>query len=159
MPEEMNLEDLYEWAAENLDEITEDVQTILHDNPNRFVSVREIAGKLGEIAGKPHWPFKGYEELEWVCFIAVCSREYDHDSEWLEYKYKGEITDEDRPGYIQEYEEKLEKFCRKARDEVLREFKMPRQRRELEEQDKRMEEVLKQLLKIQNEERDIREDI
>ena len=146
-------EELYEWAAENFDKIIEDVQTILHNNPNRFVSVREIAGKLGEIAGKPHWPFKGYVELQCICVVAVCSREYDLDSEWLEYKYKGEITDEDRPWYIDE------KICRKTRDEVLSACKKPRQRRKLEEGDKRMEETIKQLIKIQKEEWGIRGDL
>ena len=139
-------EELYEWAAENFDKIIENVQTILHNNPNRFVSIREIAGKL-------HWPFKGYVELQCMCVVAVCSREYDLDSEWLEYKYKGEITDEDRPWY--KFDEKI---CRKARDEVLSACKKPRQRRKLEEGYNQLEETMKQLIKMQKEERDTGKD-
>jgi len=133
MPEETN-EDLYEWAAENLDQIIEDVQTILHNNPNRFVSLKEIAEEL-------NWPFERYKELEWICFFATCGLEYDQNYEQFEYKHEKEITDEDRFWYkdiIREYE----KIRTKARDLVLREFRGPRQRKELEEQDKRMEEVI-----------------
>jgi hypothetical protein len=150
MPEEMNLEDLYEWAAENLDKIIEDVQTILHNNPNGFVSIREIGKKL-------NWPFEGYKELDWICLIATCGLEYDQNYEQLEYKYKKEFTDEDKFSDI--FIRKREEIRREARDDVLREFKGPRQRRELEEGDRRMEETIKQLIKIQNEERDIREDL
>jgi hypothetical protein len=163
-------EELYEWVAENFDKIIEDVQTILHNNPNRFVSVREIAENLEEIAGKPHWPFKGYVELECICFVVTCNiKEYDFDfdSEYSGFKYKGKIADEYTPKSISrtlskrylEESRRIKKYCRETRDEILNECKKPRQRRKLEEGDNQAERTMKQLIKIQNEERDLRVDI
>lgn len=148
MPEEMSLEmeRLYERAADNFDRIINDIQTVLRNNSNRFVSIREIAERL-------NWPSEGYNELKVICLVATCSSEYERDREELEYKYNPDREVGERR---MEYERNLDRICRELRELIIMKLRQPSRRRRHEEQDRQLQSAEDQLRRTRRQEEEQR---
>jgi len=137
---ERSLEDLYEWAGENLNEIVERIQATLRSNPDKFLSIKELAAVL-------NWPLTGYTELKLICFIATCDQTFESNHELLQYKYnpREELRDETDSFWNRDTNRKYEELRDDARKFALQFFRGPRERRRLEEQDQRLRAALEQI--------------
>jgi protein-arginine kinase activator protein McsA len=144
MPEEVSLEKekLYEWAADNLDKIVEDIQTILRNKPNQFVSINEIAEAL-------KWRFEGFKELSEICLLSTCSIEYEHDFERYKFRKEVRIKDADKYKY---FKTEFDRIRRELRELILREFREPRRIRKHEEQERQLQSLNEQLSRTRREE-------
>ena len=146
MSEVESLDDLQVWAAdgENMCTFLDDVLDILHSNPNKFVTIKEIAKKR-------NWQFKEY--AGWVlllCFpinnLPEIEMREDEDYAMWAFKYDPNThpTDRDIDFWCEIYGESI--------DKVIDDFKEIKRETDLKKSDELLEETLRQLNKTQRDE-------